>query len=192
MITLLAFLSIYASLFSKTIDDEIMLKDGSKAVIQSNSFKVDFESKTISYKGLNNAQMKIGFKDFISVEFGANKFQTFQLNGENQIEGYFVIAETDTKKLVLHTLPQEEDGVVTYEFHIIENDKIVLDTHVFDNKKNQKSANLRSEIYGKIKFYFPNNIQLLHRLQLFDKNSFSIDNTKILSFFNNPVYCKNK
>lgn len=192
MITLLAFLSIYASLFSKTIDDEIMLKDGSKAVIQSNSFKVDFESKTISYKGLNNAQMKIGFKDFISVEFGANKFQTFQLNGENQIEGYFVIAETDTKKLVLHTLPQEEDGVVTYEFHIIENDKIVLDTHVFDNKKNQKSANLRSEIYGKIKFYFPNNIQLLHRLQLFDKNSFSIDNTKILSFFNNPVYCKNE
>lgn len=192
MITLLAFLSIYASLFSKTIDDEIMLKDGSKAVIQSNSFKVDFESKTISYKGLNNAQMKIGFKDFISVEFGANKFQTFQLNGENQIEGYFVIAETDTKKLVLHTLPQEEEGVVTYEFHIIENDKIVLDTHVFDNKKNQKSANLRSEIYGKIKFYFPNNIQLLHRLQLFDKNSFSIDNTKILSFFNNPVYCKNE
>lgn len=192
MITLLAFLSIYSSLFSKTIDDEIMLKDGSKAVIQSNSFKVDFESKTISYKGLNNAQIKIGFKDFISVEFGANKFQTFQLNGENQIEGYFVIAETDTKKLVLHTLPQEEDGVVTYEFHIIENDKIVLDTHVFDNKKNQKSANLRSEIYGKIKFYFPNNIQLLHRLQLFDKNSFSIDNTKILGFFNNPVYCKNE
>lgn len=192
MMILLAFLNVATSLFSKTIDDEIVLKDGSKAIIEPNTFKVDFESKTISYKVLNSTQKKIGFKDFISVEFGANKFQTFKFNGEATIEGYFVIAETDTKKLVLHTLPQEEEGVVVYEFHIIENDKVIIDSHVFDNKKNQKSANLRSDIYGKIKYHFPNNIQLLRRLQLYDKNSFAIDNTKILSFFNNPVYCKNE
>lgn len=193
MIILLAFLTASASLFSKTIDDdEIVLKDGSKAIIQPNSFKVDFESKTITYKVENSTPRKLGFKDFISVEFGANKFQTFKFNRDSDIEGYFVIAETNTKKLVLHTLPQEEEGVVTYEFHIIENDKVILDSHLFDNKKNQKSANLRSDIYGKIKFYFPNNIQLLHRLQQFDKNSFSIDNTKILGFFNNPVYQKNE
>ena len=180
------------SLFSKTIDDEIILKDGSKAIIEPNSFKVDFENKTVSYKILNSSQKKISFKDFISVEFGANKFQTFKLAGETVFEGYFVIAETDTKKLVVHTLPQEEEGITRYEFHVIENDNRIVDSHVFDNKKNQKSSNLRADIYGKIRFHFPNHIQLLKRLEMYDKNSFAIDNTKILGFFNNPVYFRNE
>ena len=190
LIFTLALFLVNMSLFSKTIDDEIILKDGSKAIIEPNSFKVDFENKTVSYKILNSTQKKISFKDFISVEFGANKFQTFKLNEENVFEGYFVIAETETKKLVLHTLPQEEEGVVVYEFHVIENGNKIIDSHVFDNQKNQKSSNLRSDIYGKIRFHFPNHIQLLKRLEMYDKNSFSIDNTKILGFFNNPVYFK--
>lgn len=190
LIFILALFLVNMNLFSKTIDDEIILKDGSKAIIEPNSFKVDFENKMVSYKILNSTQKKISFKDFISVEFGANKFQTFKLNGKNVFEGYFVIAETETKKLVLHTLLQEEEGVVVYEFHVIENGNQIIDSHVFDNKKNQKSSNLRADIYGKIRFHFPNHIQLLKRLEMYDKNSFSIDNTKILGFFNNPVYFK--
>src|SRR6476620_7894353 len=161
LIFTLALFYVNVSLFSKTIDDEIILKDGSKAIIEPNSFKVDFENKTVSYKTLNSSQKKISFKDFISVEFGANKFQTFKLTGTNVFEVFFVIAESDTKKLVVHTLPQEEEGITRYEFHIIENDRQIIDSHVFDNKKNQKSSNLRADIYGKIQFHFPNHIQLL-------------------------------
>lgn len=192
LIFTMALFNVNLSLFSKTIDDEILLKDGTKTSIVPNSFKVDFESKTVSYKVLNSSQKKIDFKDFVSVEFGANKFQTFKLHGKNFFEGFFVIAETETKKLVLHTLPQEEEGVIVYEFHILENGNEIIDSHKFDNQKNQKSSNLRSDIYGKIRFHFPNHIALLKRLELYDKNSYAIDNIKILGFFNNPVYFKNE
>lgn len=177
--------------FPNTPIDEITLKNGNKAQIKPQTFKIDLENKTISYIPENStSNIKIKFRDFNSAEFGVNKFEVFNFK-ENNHEGYFVIAENNKHKLITRELPSEDEIVRKFEFLIIDHNNTIIDQHIFDNRKNQKSSNLRSDIYGKIKFYFPDNIPLLKRLEMYDRNSYSIDNTTILAFFNNPIYFKN-
>lgn len=172
-------------------DSFIIKNDGSKAIIKSNSFRVDASEKRIYYQLENNdSEIKMSFKDFDYVIFGVNKFKTFKLPHSNQIQGFFVLAEIGNKSLISITIPNQEEGSskISYLFHVIDNQNTILETHEFNNIKNQKNAALRSEIYSKIKFYFSSCELLLNRLNYFDRNSQGIDNTSILSFFNTPVY----
>lgn len=191
--TLLTLTVLFTNLiFSYSPIDEIILKNGNKAQIKPQTFKIDLETKTISYIPENTStNIKIKFKDFNSAEFGVNKFEVFNFSNKTDYEGYFVIAENHKYKLITRELAAEEETIRKFEFLIIDFNNTIIDQHQFDNKKNQKSSNLRSDIYGKIKFYFPDNLMLLKRLEMYDRNSYSIDNTTILAFFNNPIYFKN-
>jgi hypothetical protein len=186
---LLLFLLI--SFNSNAEDSFIIKKDGSKSIIKTNSFRVDQNEKLIYYKlTTNDSEIKMSFSDFSCVEFGVNKFKTYKLNNSNEVRGYFVLTESNDKALISISKTDEDSNKVTYEFHIIDNNGQVLESHFFNNILNQKNADLRSEIYLKIKFYFSNCFELLKRLDLYDKNNSGINNITILRFFNSPVYQK--
>ena len=184
----LLLLMIYQNVFP---DSFIVRKDGSKAEIQNNSFRIDAAEKTIYYKlAESSREIKTYFKDFDYVVFGVNKFKTFKLDKSNEINGFFVLAETAEKTLVSIAIPdmEEDSSNISYVFHVLDKQNNIIETHEFSNSKNQKNANLRGEIYSKIKFYFPNCELLLNRLSNFDRNIHDMNNTAILGFFNTPVY----
>lgn len=182
--------------FNLTFADSFIIKaDGSKSQIKSNSFRVNSLEKMIYYKLIDSdKEIKLNFKDFDYVVFGVNKFKTFRLNNSREITGFFVLTETEDKMLItIPTVDPESDGKKgNYVFHVIDKNYNIIESHNFNNLKNQKSSNARSEIYSKISFYFSECINLINRLSVYDKNTHSIDNLSILSFFNAPVYivCK--
>lgn len=170
----------------------IVKNDGSKAVIKSNSFRVDANEKRIYYKLMDNdSEIKMSFKDFDYVVFGVNKFKTFKLSNSNEVRGFFVLAETSERTLVSISMPDqdsEESTKVSYLCYVLDKQNMILDSLEFNNILNVKNSNSRGEIYNKIKFYFLNCDLLLNRLNYFDKNSQQINNTAILGFFDKPVY----
>lgn len=182
--------------FNLTFADSFIIKaDGSKSQIKSNSFRVNSLEKMIYYKLIDSdKEIKLNFKDFDYVVFGVNKFKTFRLNNSREITGFFVLTETEDKMLItIPTVDPESDGKkVNYVFHVIDKNYNIIESHNFNNLKNQKSSNARSEIYSKISFYFSECINLINRLSVYDKNTHSIDNLSILSFFNAPVYIECK
>ncbi|WP_310555301.1 hypothetical protein [Flavobacterium sp.] len=180
--------------FNANAEDSFIIKnDGSKANIKSNSFRVDQNKKIIYYKlTTNDSEIKMSFNDFSSVEFGVNKFKIYKLNNSKEVKGYFILTETNDKTLISISKPDEDEDSkkVSYEFHILDNKNQVLESHFFNNSVNQKNADLRGEIYLKIRFYFSDCFELLKRLDMYDKNNSDINNTTILRFFNSPVYQK--
>jgi hypothetical protein len=178
------------------IDSFIIKKDGSKQVIKSNSFHVDQTEKVIYYQ-LENEQTEVimSFNDFSSVEFGTSKFKTFRLNNSKKAEGYFVLSESEGKSLISIFKPDlenEDSKTFFYEFHVIDKNNTIIESHFFNNIIDQKNADLRNEIYIKIKFYFENCSTLSKILEMYDSKNYSKtnDNTKILEFFNSHAYYK--
>ncbi len=182
--------------FNLTFADSFIIKlDGSKSQIKSNSFRVNSLEKIIYYKLIDSdKEIKLNFKDFDYVVFGVNKFKTFRLNNSKEITGFFVLTETDDKMLITIPTadPESDNNKVNYVFHVIDKNFNIIETHTFNNLRNQKSSNARSEIYSKISFYFPNCSSLINRLSSYDKNMHSIDNLSILGFFNAPVFTECK
>lgn len=182
--------------FNLTFADSFIIKlDGSKSQIKSNSFRVNSLEKMIFYKLVDSdKEIKLNFKDFDYVVFGVNKFKTFRLNNSKEVTGFFVLTETDDKTLITIPTadPESEGNKVNYVFHVIDKNQNIIESHHFNNLKNQKSSNARSEIYSKISFYFPNCASLISRLSSYDKNTHSIDNLSILGFFNAPVFTECK
>ena len=182
--------------FNLTFADSFIIKlDGSKSQIKSNSFRVNNLEKMIYYKLIDSdKEIKMNFKDFDYVVFGVNKFKTFKLNSSKEITGFFVLTETEDKMLITIPTqdPDSDDNKINYVFHVIEKNMNIIESHNFNNLKNQKSSNARSEIYSKISFYFPNCTSLISRLSSYDKNTHSIDNLSILGFFNAPIFTECK
>ena len=119
----LYFLLLLITFYSHAEDSFITKNDGSKQNIKSNSFRVDFNDKLIYYTlTTNNSEIKMSFNDFISVEFGVNKFKTFKLNNSKEIKGYFVLTESIDKTLIsISKADDDEDSKkITYEFLIID------------------------------------------------------------------------
>lgn len=187
------FLLILILITQKSFSESFIIKkDGSKAEIKSNSFRVDAHEKTIYYKLIDqNSEVKMKFKDFDYVIFGVNKFKTFKLDHSNEVSGFFVLAETADKTLISISIPDldsEESTKISYVFHVIDKESNIIESLEFNNMNSQKNANLRAEIYGKIKFYFSGCELLLNRLAYFDRNNLETNNTAILGFFNSPVF----
>ena len=187
------FLLLLISFYSYAEDSFIIKNDGTKAIIKSNSFRVDQTEKLIYYKLItSDSEIKMRFNEFSSVEFGVNKFKTFKLGNSKEIKGYFVLTENNDKTLISISIADEDEDSrkVTYEFYVVDSSNQILESHTFNNLLNQKNADLRSEIYSKIKFYFSDCLELLKRLDMYDKNNSDINNTTILRFFNSPIYQK--
>jgi hypothetical protein len=174
-------------------EDEILLKNGTKASIKPNTFRVDYNERKISYQiDGSSKEVTILFQDFDWVTVGINKFQTFKFEGSSVIEGYFVLSETSTKKLIFRSYQEEDSSVVKYSFYIVDNNNKVLDFHAFDNGTNKKSVTQRSEIFLKIRYYFSECSEMLQRLEVYDQYSSDLNHNRILLFFKSPIYynCK--
>jgi len=179
------------SINSYSIENFILTNDGSKINIKPSFFRIDTNEKTISYKLSNSdVESKMKFKDFDFINIGKNKFKTYKLQNSKEVNGYFVLAETATKTLLLSTEPDEdeESTKVNYVFYVVDLTANIIDSMKFDNLKNSKSGTMRGDILFKIQFYFNNCPLLMTRISSFD-NLFDQDNNlKILDFFNSPVY----
>jgi hypothetical protein len=187
-------LLLFLNFSSFALDPFIIKKDGSKQAIKSNSFHVDQAEKVIYYLLENDqTEVKMSFNDFSSVEFGVSKFKTFRLNNSKKVEGYFVLAESESKSLISIFKPDlenEDSKTFFYEFHVIDKNNTIIESHFFNNIIDQKNADLRNDIYTKIRFYFENCSTLSKILEMYDSNNYSKtnENTKILEFFNSHVY----
>jgi hypothetical protein len=169
-------------------DDEIILKNGTKTVIKPNSVLIDYENKSIFYITETNIKTNIKFHDLNSVQFGKNKFETLKIDGKSSVDGYFVLTETKTKKLLLKSTTLEDSEIENHEVLILNSSNEIIETYLLDSKKNNKSATIRSEIYTIIKFHFSECKDLLERLEIYDRNNTIENNIRILSFFKNPIY----
>jgi hypothetical protein len=134
------FLFITINVFSE--DSFIIKKDGSKATIKSNSFRVDSNDKVIYFRLTSSEkEIKMSYNEFDYVEFGVNKFKTFRLNNSSEISGYFVLSETENRTLIssVITNEDEETSIVSYVFHVLDDQNNSIETHYFNNAKNKKN-----------------------------------------------------
>jgi hypothetical protein len=185
-------LFICMNLFSMApVENFILTNDGTKIIIRHNSFRIDIREKMVFYKLSNvNIESKIRFKDFDYILLGTNKFKTYQLNNSKEVNGYFVLSETDSRTLIFTTKPNEdvESTKVNYVFYIVDSNNAIVDGLEFDNLKNTKSSNTRGEIFSKIRFYFNDCEKLVTRITSYDNLLLENQNMDILDFFNLPVY----
>ncbi|OAZ03407.1 hypothetical protein [Flavobacterium succinicans] len=168
----------------------IVNKDGEQISINSNFFRIDNTEKCIYYKLVNSpAEIKMNFNDLDYVMIRKNKFKTVKFANTKELKGFFVLSESATKTLLFSSMSsEEEESVVKYEFYIIDKSGSIVESHVFDNLKRPKSASTRSDIFGKIRFFFDDCPQLIKRISSFDVNSAENFNLDILGFFDEPIY----
>ncbi|MCZ8229459.1 hypothetical protein [Flavobacterium sp.] len=177
--------------FSAEIPNSFIVnKDGEQISINSNFFRIDNAEKCIYYKLANSpAEIKMNFNDLDYVMIRKNKFKTFKLANTKELKGFFVLSETVSNSLLFSSISsEEEESVVNYEFYIIDKSGSIVESHVFDNLKRSKSASIRSDIFGKIRFFFHDCPQLIKRISSFDVNSVENFNLDILGFFDEPIY----
>ncbi len=181
---------LFYSLFAFSAD-EIVLKDGSKLTLKTNSFKVNFSENSITYQTLSSSkEQSLSFKDFDYVIAGVNKFQTFNLEGSSSAEGYFVLAESNSKKLIFRSIYNPDGSIAKFVFHILNENLQILDSHFFDAGSSKKSVDIRAEIYLKIRHYFSTCTEMMKRLEVYDMNAAESNHVRILLFFKSPMYYK--
>lgn len=168
----------------------ILKKEGIKININPNYFQIDFAEKNVFYKLENSeAVKKISFKDFDFIRIGKNKFKTFRFKNSKEINGYFVLSDTDTKSLMFTSTADYFDvNLIHYVLYVVDPYGNVLDSLEFDNLKNSKSVSTRADIYSKIHFYFKDCNLLMDRISSYDNTSFENLNLDILGFFDSPIY----
>lgn len=181
---------LFYSLFAFSAD-EIVLKDGSKLTLKANSFKVNFSENSITYQSLSSSKdQSLSFKDFDYVIAGVNKFQTFNLEGSSSVNGYFVLAESNSKKLIFRSIYNPDGTIARFIFHILNENLQILDSHFFDAGSSKKSVDVRAEIYLKIRHYFSTCTEMMKRLEVYDMNAAESNHVRILLFFKSPMYYK--
>lgn len=181
---------LFYSLFAFSAD-EIVLKDGSKLTLKANSFKVNFSENSITYQSLSSSKdQSLSFKDFDYVIAGVNKFQTFNLEGSSSVNGYFVLAESNSKKLIFRSIYNPDGSIARFIFHILNENLQILDSHFFDAGSSKKSIDVRAEIYLKIRHYFSTCTEMMKRLEVYDMNAAESNHVRILLFFKSPMYYK--
>lgn len=188
---LLFFLSFIS--FSLFAEDEVHLKNGTRIAIKPNTFRIDYNERKVTYQSDSTTkEITILFKDLDWVTVGVNKFQTFIFDGLTISEGYFVISETVSKKLIFRATQEEDSDSTKYSFYIIDNNNKILDFHSFDNGNSKKSVAERAEIFLKIRYYFSECTDMMKRLELYDQYSSDLNHNRILLFFKAPIYynCK--
>lgn len=185
----LLFLS-FSGFATESFDNFIFNKNGDQININPNFFRIDNAEKCIYYKLVSgSSEIKMNFNDLDYVIIRKNKFKTVRLKNTKEIKGFFVLCESAAKTLLFSSSSQEEDeSVVKYQFYIVDKENSVLESHIFDNLKRPKSASIRSDIFGKIRFFFDDCPSLIKRISSFDVASAENFNLDILGFFDAPIY----
>ena len=179
-------------------NDFIITNAEQKIDLVDGTVGINYIDKILEYKSLEKNKNKIiDFNDFSYCYFENYVFMTFDLYKNNNIKGYFVLADMSKRKLLSATLPPDNDGynkfkdqIIKYEFFIINEDAALLEHFIFDNIKIETNTIARSSIGNKIKNQFKDFPDLLARLATFGSNTDDKFNLKILEFFEFPIYMK--
>ncbi len=181
-------------------NDFIITNEGEKIEVEDTTIGVNYNSKSVEYKSLEKSKIKsIDFSDFSYCYFEGYVFMTFDLNKNNSIKGYFVIADSKNRKLLSVVLPPDNDGYnkfkdqnVKYEYVIIDENETVIERLTFDNIKSESNSIVRGLISMKLKNQFKDFPEFLERLKTFDNVIADSGNLKILELFEFPSYMKKK
>lgn len=179
-------------------NDFIITNDGEKIEVEDTTIGVNYNTKSVEYKSLEKSKIKsIDFSGFSYCYFEGYVFMTFDLNKNNSIKGYFVIADSKNRKLLSVVLPPDNDGYnkfkdqnVKYEYIIIDENETILDKMTFDNIKSENNKTIRSLLPMKLKNQFKDFPEFLERLKTLENEISDIDNLKILELFEFPSYMK--
>ena len=167
----------------------VLTKSGERIDVSPSFFKIDDNERCIFYKTLNGSkEVKMNFKDLDYLIIRNSKFKAFKFKDSNEIDGCFVLCESSNSSLIFKTASLDDSNTVHYEFFVVDQDLAILENHKFDNLKSTKSAWIRADIFGKIKFFFGNCTSLIERLSAYDINSFEDYNLRILAFFDLPLF----
>jgi hypothetical protein len=174
----------------ESLQSFIVTKNGAKIGIRANFFRIDYIEKSIYYKlATSETASKMNFSDFDYILLGKNKFKTFKLDKAKEVNGYFVLAETASKSLILSSVSNDENStLVQYVFYVVDSNNNIIESVKFDNGRNSKAVAVRADIFSTIKFYFSDCNLLMDRIVLFDNSSFENLNLDILGFFDSPIY----
>ncbi len=193
---LFIFILLTTNIFAQ--NDFIITNDGEKIEVEDTTIGVNYNTKSVEYKSLEKSKIKsIDFSGFSYCYFEGYVFMTFDLNKNNSIKGYFVIADSKNRKLLSVVLPPDNDGYnkfkdqnVKYEYIIIDENETILDKMTFDNIKSENNKTIRSLLPMKLKNQFKDFPEFLERLKTLENEISDIDNLKILELFEFPSYMK--
>lgn len=179
-------------------NDFIITNEGEKIEVEDTTVGINYQDKSLDYKSLEKNKIKsIDFSDFSYCYFEGYVFMTFDLNKNNSIKGYFLIADSKKRKLLSVVLPPENDGYnkfkdqnVKYEYVIIDENSNILERYTFDNIKIETNKTIRSLLAIKLKNQFKDFPEFLDRLKYYENVIGDNDNLKILELFEFPSYMK--
>ncbi|HRB72853.1 hypothetical protein [Flavobacterium sp. WV_118_3] len=166
-----------------------------KTIVRNDAIDILVIDNRISYKLPGKTWEKyITFKDLDYLVHGPYKFKAFTIN--NKREGYYIIAEEGSKKLVGISIVREvmsSKGTIltrsVYNYlYVLENDTTVLYDLLVKDSKNKRNREKRTEIPEQIKSYFPNCTPLLNRIDSLLQNSSDPEFLSILELIQNPIY----
>jgi len=180
-------------MFSEEI---IVTKNNTKRSVTflKESFKYDNNLKKIFYKvNVNDKLQSLNYKDFDYVEFSDYRFKVFKMG--NLLEGYFVLAETKTRTLLVASIDskeevEDEEPVSDVLMLIVNDEGAIVEKNIYDKKDTQKSIDARYEVFNLIKFHFPDCSQIIERVKFIESKYIDKNYVGILKLFTNPVYTK--
>ena len=178
-------------------NDFIITNEGEKIDAVDTSIIINAIEKNIEFKTLERRKTKtIDFNDFSYCYFEGYVFMTFDLYKNNDIKGYFVIADSKNRKLISATLPPVNETynkfsnqTIRYESFVLNENLSVLEKYAFDNIKIESNSLTRSQISLKLKTQFKDFPEFITRLETFESKNDEF-NLKILELFEYPSYMK--
>ena len=193
---LILFLLATSPIFSQ--NDFLITNSDQKIDIEDGTIIINSLEKTIDYKLLDKHKSKsINFNQLNYCFFENYVFMTYDLYNDNNIQGYFILADTPKRKLLSIILPPEADIYnkfnnleTKYRFIIIDENSKILEQYVFDNIKLESNSINRSLISNKIKNQFKEFPEFISKLASFENINDDKFNLKILELFEFPTYMK--
>ena len=170
-------------------------KKGKKVFMSDDSVEIIVRDERISYAEPNKEWEKyIRFKDIDYAIVGDYYFKSFQLinqKGRKEKEtAYFVVVETDVKKLLVYkyTIVGKYTSHDYYSINIVDNNNNILDFVRFNTTGIYKGA--RGKIVPMIEKHFSDCPLIINEFRNYPDNDEKHFN--VLNFFDKPIYktCK--
>ncbi len=170
-------------------------KKGKKTIMRDDSVEILVVDDRISYAEVNKEWEKyIRFKDLDYAIVGPYYFKSFQLinqKGKKEKEtAYFVVTETDSKKLLVYkyTVIGKYSSVDYYSINIVDNNNNILDFIRFNTSVIYIGA--RNKITPMIIKHFSDCTEIMTEFNKYPDNDDK--HISVLGFFDHPTYIKCK
>ena len=179
-------------------DAYVLKTDGSKISVDDASVRIITSDKKILFRPAEKGrEQTLSFSDFDILIYNNFKFKSLNINKKTEKDGYFILAESNSKSLIFKILtanPQDEDELPKPIFQLLIIDEFLstLSSFIVNDQTNIKNIEVRNQILLNIKMAFPNCDNLINRVMDYDKKNGDSKNLSILGIFNSPVYfdCK--